>query len=179
LTDKDLMKSKNTSILAPEYYYKVAKRDFGSVSRFFRVMMEGYIKTKYHEALQSDDIISDCEIVDILLEEKEKEKSFVNDTLNIVKTNQLNEQINDLETDVIIHETLNKKDSELKRTILNNKDYFESIFNRIYDDSDNLNVPPFNYIEKKYGLNQNQVLDLLQVFEDQGVLDENSIEGLV
>jgi hypothetical protein len=173
------MKSKNTSILAPEYYYKVAKRDFGSVSRFFRVMMEGYIKTKYHEALQSDDIISDCEIVDILLEEKEKEKSFVNDTLNIVKTNQLNEQINDLETDVIIHETLNKKDSELKRTILNNKDYFESIFNRIYDDSDNLNVPPFNYIEKKYGLNQNQVLDLLQVFEDQGVLDENSIEGLV
>jgi hypothetical protein len=173
------MKSKNTSILAPEYYYKVAKRDFGSVSRFFRVMMEGYIKTKYHEALQSDDIISDCEIVDILLEEKEKEKSFVNDTLNIVKTNQLNEQINDIETDVIIHETLNKKDSELKRTILNNKDYFESIFNRIYDDSDNLNVPPFNYIEKKYGLNQNQVLDLLQVFEDQGVLDENSIEGLV
>ena len=173
------MKSKNTSILAPEYYYKVAKRDFGSVSRFFRVMMEGYIKTKYHEALQSDDIISDCEVVDILLEEKEKEKSFVNDTLNIVKTNQLNEQINDLETDVIIHETLNKKDSELKRTILNNKDYFESIFNRIYDDSDNLNVPPFNYIEKKYGLNQNQVLDLLQVFEDQGVLDENSIEGLV
>lgn len=173
------MESKNTSILAPVYYYEVAKKDFGSVSRFFRVMMKEYIKTRYGRVLEAKDVISDCEVVDILLAEKQRERGFVQDTLKLVKNSQVEDDVNKMEAEVTIQKALNNKQSKFKKIILGNKDYFEGIFNRVFDDNDNLEAPPFGYIEKKYGLNQNQVLDLLHVYENYGVLNEKSIEGLV
>lgn len=167
--DPDKLKeTKNTSILAPVYYYKIAKRDFGSTSRFFRVMMEGYIKNKYGNLVKSEDIISDEELRDVLISEKEQETSFVKDTVQLVKENHVETDINDLETEAVIDKTLQEEKEKVKQKWLEHKDYLEQIIQRaVLKDV----VPPFDYIEKEYGINEDSVFKLIEEYEKTGIFN--------
>lgn len=165
---EELRKVRNTSILAPEYYYKIAKRDFGSTSRFFRVAMEGYIQQKYGKLIKSEDIISDNQITNILISEQEDREKFVNEGLEIVAENHNQEDSEEASAEEIITETLVQESNEKQKKILAKKDYFETMIKRaaIQDV-----IPPFDYIEKEYGVGEESVLNAVEYYSNHGVFD--------
>lgn len=165
---EELRKVRNTSILAPEYYYKIAKRDFGSTSRFFRVAMEGYIQQKYGKIIKSEDIISDNQITNILISEQQDQEKFVQEGLDLVVENHNQENSEEASAEEIITETLVQESNEKQKKILAKKDYFETVIKRaaIQDV-----IPPFDYIEKEYGVGEGAVLNAVEYYSDRGVFD--------
>lgn len=159
LNPDELKETKNTSILAPVYYYKIAKRDFGSTSRFFRVMMEGYIKSKYGNLVNSEDIISDNEIQEVLISEREHEKKFVKGTLDLVNENYIDEEVSNLETEVVISKTVNDAKDKVIQKIRTHQDYFEQVIKRAALKDI---MPPFDYIEKEYGVPESAILNMVE-----------------
>lgn len=172
LNPDKLKVTKNTSILAPVYYYKIAKRDFGSTSRFFRVMMEGYIKSKYGNLVKSEDIISDEEIQEVLLSEKEHEKKFVKGTLDLVNENHLDDHASDIETELVVHKTVNEAKNKAIQKIKDHEDYFEQVIRRAA--SDNI-IPPFDYIEKEYGISESVILNMVEDYSKNQIINFNII----
>ncbi len=166
--NNELRKVRNTSILAPEYYYKIAKRDFGSTSRFFRVAMEGYIQQKYGKLIKSEDIISDNQITNILISEQEDQETFVKEGLEIVAENHNQEDSQEASAEEIITETLVQEHNEKQRKILDKKDYFESVVKRASIDDV---IPPFDYLEKEYGVKENSILNAVEYYSERGIFD--------
>ncbi|MDI9434511.1 MAG: hypothetical protein QM396_00715 [Euryarchaeota archaeon] len=162
----ELKKKRNTSILAPEYYYRVAKRDFGSVSRFFRLSMESYIKKKYGQVLELQDQISNEEITEILISERDQEKEMVSESMDILAENHFDQE--EEESADLIGETILEEVNDRQKKIIDKKDYFESIVRRaVVDDA----VPPFDYIEKEYGISESTVLSAVERYAENRVFD--------
>jgi hypothetical protein len=168
LDPEQLKETKNTSILAPVYYYKIAKRDFGSTSRFFRVMMEGYIKSKYGNLIKSDDIIGDKEIQEVLICEKENEKKFVKGTLDLVNENHVSDEVSDLEAEAVISKTVNETKSKAILKIKEHRAYFEEVIKRASVDDV---VPPFDYIEREYGVSETVILNMVEDYSRNSVFN--------
>ena len=152
------MEHKGTSIRAPQYFYEIARQDFGSVSEFFRIKMREHLEESHGIQIKLDDIISDEEIQTILQIERKKEIERKENTKKMIKG-------------ILSHEQ-----QVIRDNIIVHKEYFDGIFQRAAEGDHSF---PYDYILKTYHLTKEQVQNLYSFWSQKGTFNREDVECII
>jgi hypothetical protein len=152
------MEHKGTSIRAPQYFYEIARQDFGSVSEFFRIKMREHLEVHYGIQIKLDDIITRGEVQKILQFEEEQKTQNKKEMKGMIKRI-LNQEQEVARDDIILH-----------------KEYFEGIFQRANEGDHSF---PYDYILKTYHLTQEQVQNLYSFWIQKGNINREDVECII